>query len=156
VSSSGGPTSDGSELNPTGQENASQVNYYENVVTSAGPPASLAGATVINTAQLVINMRMRDGGTNPFWLVDARGCTTEPTIPTAVCVNPDTLSALEARVTDRTAQLVVFCHDGTCPMSYEMASQAVAAGYTNVYWYRGGINAWMAAGLPTVTHSTGN
>ena len=49
--------------------------------------------------------------------------------------------------------MVIFCHDGTCPWSYNLASQAVAAGYTAVYWYRGGINAWTAAGLPTVPRS---
>ena len=36
-------------------------------------------------------------------------------------------------------------------MSYQMASQAIQAGYTNIYWYRGGINAWTAAGEPSVT-----
>ena len=29
------------------------------------------------------------------------------------------------------------------------ALRAVAAGYGKVYWYRGGAEAWMAAGLPT-------
>jgi len=29
------------------------------------------------------------------------------------------------------------------------ALRAVAAGYGKVYWYRGGIEAWTAAGLPT-------
>jgi len=29
------------------------------------------------------------------------------------------------------------------------ALRAVAVGYGKVYWYRGGIEAWTAAGLPT-------
>ena len=36
-----------------------------------------------------------------------------------------------------------------------MAAGALAAGYSNVIWYRGGINAWMAAGLPTGQPSAG-
>lgn len=30
----------------------------------------------------------------------------------------------------------------------KLAADALAAGYANVIWYRGGINAWTAAGLP--------
>jgi rhodanese-related sulfurtransferase len=36
-----------------------------------------------------------------------------------------------------------------------MAAGALAAGYGNVIWYRGGTNAWMAAGLPTSQLSAG-
>ena len=85
--------------------------------------------------------------------IDARGCTTEPTIPSSICLNPDTIGALETQVPDKTAQIVVFCHDGGCPMSYQMATQALGEGYSNIFWYRGGINAWMAAGGPTLVRS---
>jgi hypothetical protein len=34
-------------------------------------------------------------------------------------------------------------------MSYNAALRAINAGYTNVLWYRGGIEAWKMAGLPT-------
>jgi len=147
------PIGDGKETTPIGQFNANAVNYYETVVNPSGPPASLQGAPVLNTAQLVANLKTRDAGTNPFWLIDARGCTTEQTIATAICLNPSTILELEAKIPDKSAQMVIFCHDGTCPWSYNLASQAVAAGYTAVYWYRGGINAWTAAGLPTVPRS---
>jgi len=147
------PVGDGSETTQVRQANDAAINYYETVVSANGPPATLQGATVITTAQLVGNLKARDGGTNPFWLIDARGCDTEPTIATAICLGSNTAAELEARVPDKTAQIVIFCHDGSCPLSYQLASQAVAAGYTAVYWYRGGINAWTAAGLPTVARS---
>jgi rhodanese-related sulfurtransferase len=147
------PVGDGTELNAARQANPAAVNYYETVLAANGPPAMLAGATVLSTGQLIQNLRTRDAGTNPFWLIDARGCTTEPTIPTSVCLTSNTVQELEVKVPDKTAQLVIFCHDGACPLSYELASQAVAAGYTHVYWYRGGINAWMADGGPSVTQS---
>jgi rhodanese-related sulfurtransferase len=95
-------------------------------------------------------MKARDAGSASFWLIDARGCTPEPTIPTSICLNPDTIGALETQVPDKSTEIVAFCHDGACPMSYQMASQALAAGYTDVVWYRGGINAWMAGGGPTI------
>jgi rhodanese-related sulfurtransferase len=105
---------------------------------------------VISTNQLATRLKMRDVGARAFWLIDARGCTTEPTIPTSICLNPDTIGALETQVPDKSTEIVAFCHDGACPMSYQMASQALAAGYTDVVWYRGGANAWIAAGGPTI------
>ena len=144
------PVGDGHETTPVRQMNGAAVNNYETEVVANGPPPTMQGATVLTTAEMIQNLKTRDAGTNPFWLVDARGCSDEQTIATAICLNANTAAALEARIPDKSAQIVIFCHDGSCPWSYELASQAVAAGYTAVYWYRGGINAWMAAGLPTV------
>ncbi len=45
--------------------------------------------------------------------------------------------------------IVVYCSDPMCWLSYNAALRAIAAGYTNVYWYRGGLQAWQMAGLPT-------
>ena len=33
-------------------------------------------------------------------------------------------------------------------MSYNASLRAINLGYTNVLWYRGGIEAWKQAGLP--------
>jgi rhodanese-related sulfurtransferase len=48
----------------------------------------------------------------------------------------------------RDMPLVFYCASTQCWMSYNAALRAVNAGYTNVLWYRGGIEAWTAAGLP--------
>ena len=45
--------------------------------------------------------------------------------------------------------LVFYCLSRECWMSYNAALRAINAGYTNVLWYRGGIEAWKQAGLPT-------
>jgi PQQ-dependent catabolism-associated CXXCW motif protein len=50
---------------------------------------------------------------------------------------------------DKSRGLVFICASSQCWLSYNAALRAVAAGYANVYWYRGGIEAWGAAGLPT-------
>lgn len=147
------PKGDGSEIVPVRAANPTAVNYYETLIAPGGPPALLDGATVISTQQLLASMRERDAGTTSFFLIDARGCATEPTIPTAVCLTGNSIDQLEAKAPDKAAQLVIFCHDGGCPLSYQLASAAVAAGYDNVFWYRGGINAWAAAGEPTVIHN---
>jgi PQQ-dependent catabolism-associated CXXCW motif protein len=41
---------------------------------------------------------------------------------------------------------VFFCASVHCWLSYNAALRAVALGYTEVYWYRGGIEAWLDAG----------
>jgi rhodanese-related sulfurtransferase len=46
--------------------------------------------------------------------------------------------------------IVLFCGGPQCWLAYNAALRAVADGYINVYWYRGGIAAWDAANLPIV------
>jgi PQQ-dependent catabolism-associated CXXCW motif protein len=52
---------------------------------------------------------------------------------------------------DHNQMLVIFCESTVCWQSYNAALRAAADGYANVYWYRGGVAAWRAAGLPTVS-----
>jgi PQQ-dependent catabolism-associated CXXCW motif protein len=56
---------------------------------------------------------------------------------------------------DKARPMVFFCASSQCWLSYNAALRAVAAGYQNVYWYRGGVEAWVAAGLPTAKTSGG-
>jgi PQQ-dependent catabolism-associated CXXCW motif protein len=44
--------------------------------------------------------------------------------------------------------IVFFCQGVRCWESYNAVVRAYEAGYRNLYWYRGGIAAWSAAGLP--------
>lgn len=46
--------------------------------------------------------------------------------------------------------LVFYCLSVECWMSYNASLRAINLGYTNVLWYRGGIEAWKAAGFQTV------
>lgn len=47
---------------------------------------------------------------------------------------------------DKGRAMVFFCVDNECWLSYNAALRAIALGYSNVMWYRGGIAAWRAAG----------
>lgn len=49
---------------------------------------------------------------------------------------------------DKSRPLAFFCVNAQCWLSYNAALRAIMLGYTQVYWYRGGIDAWRAAGLP--------
>lgn len=44
--------------------------------------------------------------------------------------------------------LVFYCMGPSCWESYNATLRAAAMGYTNLYWYRGGLQAWEDAGLP--------
>ncbi len=47
---------------------------------------------------------------------------------------------------NRETPLVFYCLSHQCWMSYNASLRAIKLGYTNVLWYRGGIEAWKAAG----------
>ena len=47
--------------------------------------------------------------------------------------------------------LVFYCQSTQCWMSYNAALRAINMGYTQVLWYRGGLEAWKMAGLPVQT-----
>jgi len=47
---------------------------------------------------------------------------------------------------NKEAPLVFYCLSNHCWMSYNASLRAINMGYTNVLWYRGGIEAWKAAG----------
>ena len=49
--------------------------------------------------------------------------------------------------------VVVYCQSTHCWMSYNAALRAINMGYSNVLWYRGGIEAWQAAGLPVASQN---
>lgn len=50
---------------------------------------------------------------------------------------------------DQSRPLVFYCAGNHCWMSYNAALRAINLGYRNVIWYRGGLDAWTQAGLPT-------
>ncbi len=55
------------------------------------------------------------------------------------------LSALPA---DKSTAIIFYCNAGECWKSYKASNAAIKAGYTKVYWMRGGIPEWKAKGLP--------
>jgi PQQ-dependent catabolism-associated CXXCW motif protein len=77
-----------------------------------------------------------------IWLPGAgRGQSFTDTVQARIA---QTLQALTKD--DRRRPLVFFCQGPQCWLSYNAALRAVALGYEAVFWYRGGIEAWSAAG----------
>jgi hypothetical protein len=142
------------DTTPIRPSNPQQVATFENVVAPGGPPLTLPGVTVVSTAQMVDRIKAHDAGQIHLWLIDARGCSTQPTLPTADCMVPNTIDQIRSEIPSKTMELIFFTLDGSRSEAYQAAQAAIAAGYTDVLWYRGGVNAWSAAGLPTVSHTS--
>jgi len=49
---------------------------------------------------------------------------------------------------DKARPIVFFCSDSECWLSYNAGLRAIAAGYTGIMWFRGGLAAWLHADLP--------
>lgn len=124
-----------------------------------GPtPASIPGGQLITTKGLI---ELMDRGQRPFLLLDTLG--GQEIIPGAVYAVPAhqagsfndqtqrEFGGFLQQMTngDRQTPLVLYCESTQCWMSYNAALRAINLGYTNVLWYRGGIEAWKAAGRQT-------
>jgi PQQ-dependent catabolism-associated CXXCW motif protein len=130
-----------------------------------GPtPARLPGGQVITTQGLIALMQARQA---PFVLFDVLG--QQEMLPNAVRAawlaqagsfddevqrQANQLFGQHTRGRKDTA-LIFYCLSRECWMSYNAALRAINAGYTNVLWYRGGIEAWKSAGLPTQPEQPG-
>lgn len=51
--------------------------------------------------------------------------------------------------TERQAELIFACNGPECWKSFKASHAALKAGYTKVYWFRGGLPEWRSAGLKT-------
>jgi len=119
-------------------------------------PASIPGGQVITTKGLVALVQGRQA---PFVLFDVLG--QRETLPNAVPAvwlsQPGSFDdSVQQQASQMLAQqtrgrkdmaLVFYCLSRECWLSYNASLRAIAAGYTNVLWYRGGIEAWKSAGL---------
>jgi adenylate cyclase len=123
-----------------------------------GPtPISVPGATMIRTKELVsLLSRMK-----PI-IIDVALDSWGRSIPNAIGLQgtghgTDFSENLQERFIrkmhdltggDLSAPIVVFCVNSERFTSYNLALRLVALGYTQVYWYRGGVEAWQVNGLP--------
>ena len=123
---------------------------------SAPTPLEIPGAKRILTADLFARMRLPE----PPVLFDVLGAEPHESLPgaiwlpgagqgrsfdDAVQVQLAKLLELATRGNQRRA-LVFFCASKSCWLSYNAALRVVRLGYKEVYWYRGGIEAWLDAG----------
>ncbi len=123
-------------------------------------PQTLPGITTVQTRALTQMLR---SSTSPV-VIDVLGGSNE-SIPTALgfvraglaFADSRTEAAFETRFSDMlkllapdpAQSLVLYCAGRNCWHSVNAALRAKKLGYTAVYWYRGGLESWQAAQLPT-------
>ena len=125
---------------------------------AATTPDKLDGVKVVTAAEA---KQLADKGA---MLVDTRVATenAEKTIKGAKSVVYREKSAKDVKFdrtqdnwdlsklpSDKNAAIVTFCNGPECWKSYKGAMLARDAGHKQVYWLRGGLPEWIAAGLPT-------
>lgn len=153
-------------LNPPPQGYAMEMADYgvppqlvlrEAALVGTRTPLSVPGGRRITTAEL---SAMLARGTD-VELVDVLGNQHDRTIADAHYVPQAGLGgtlqdqaqasvqAVLQRLTDRdrARPIIFFCLGESCWESYNAVLRASALGYTNLFWYRGGLNAWSQAGL---------
>jgi PQQ-dependent catabolism-associated CXXCW motif protein len=121
-------------------------------------PLAIPGAATVTTMQL---KKAMEAG-RPMVLIDALQDAHDTTIKGAVRlpyagtfgtfhdqVQTRLATAVSGLLQGRTdVSLVFFCQGVKCWESYNAALRASAAGFQNVSWYRGGLDAWEEAGFP--------
>lgn len=126
----------------------------------ADTPTSAPGANVVSTVDLA---RLLAGPAPPL-LIDTLDGNRHRTLPGAYWLRGagNVKSEGDAAVGELLGQIVrglagskdkpvvVFCLSSQCWLSYNAALRLAGAGFTRVLWYRGGIEAWRAAGLAVV------
>ena len=120
-------------------------------------PPSLAGATVVTAEQAremiqkgvpIIDARVA----NEYADEHIRGAKNVPyKEKSAKAANFDPSHdsfALNELPADKSAPVIFYCNAGECWKSYTASTAAIKAGYTKVYWLRGGIPEWKKHGYP--------
>lgn len=120
-------------------------------------PNQIPGGQLITTAGLVELLQRQDMRTLVFDVLGGQQ-TLPQAIPAVAAHTPGSfddplqgqLGQYLTQVTEgrRDMPLVFYCLNVECWMSYNAALRAINLGYSNVLWYRGGIEAWQRNGLP--------
>ncbi|WP_316978946.1 rhodanese-like domain-containing protein [Shumkonia mesophila] len=121
-------------------------------------PTTVPGVKTIKTAELLPLLK----SVNPPIVLDTLGGSGHATLPGAYWLRGAGTGerfddAIQSRLETKVAALangakaqsiVTLCLSAECWLSYNTALRLKRMGYTNVQWYRGGVDAWKAAGLP--------
>ena len=137
---------------------AALIGGFSLSVMAADTRASLAGAKVVKADEA---KKLADAGAA---VIDTRVATenAEKTIKGSknVVYKEKSVKAVDFDASadqfdltklpsDKAAPIVFFCNGPECWKSYKGSTAALKAGYSKVFWFRGGMPEWVAAGLPT-------
>lgn len=111
-------------------------------------PDSLAGTTKVSAEALIDLADEKDD----MVIIDARKPSDRAKgfIEGSIAL-PDTetnVDSLAQHISSKTTPVAFYCNGTKCGRSVKAANAAVAAGYKNVYWFRGGWEEWTDKGYP--------
>lgn len=119
---------------------------------AADAPMSVDGATTVDVKQA--EALFNDDG---VIIIDPRKQSDFDTahIPGAIhldikgkSTNLTEKSLNEATDGDKAAKIMFYCNGPSCPRSADACVKAAGWGFSNLYYFRDGLPAWEAAGLP--------
>jgi PQQ-dependent catabolism-associated CXXCW motif protein len=123
--------------------------------THSPTPTQIPGGQVITTKGLLPLLQGAAG--TPVVVLDVLGApqTLPNAIPAVFASQPGSYNdmvqqqfgqmLMQLTGGNRQVPVVTYCQGPQCWMSYNAALRAIALGYRNVLWYRGGLEAWMQA-----------
>ena len=133
--------------------------YFQANTLAAGTPTTAPGVTTLSTAQLADMLQDR----KPL-VIDTMVFSRYRSIPGAVGLeltyesllgsfSDETQKHIEQKLHkltggDMTKPIVAMGWNSVTFDGYDLALRLRHAGYKNVYWYRGGREAWEVAGMP--------
>ncbi|MEH6470224.1 MAG: rhodanese-like domain-containing protein [Halopseudomonas sp.] len=126
------------------------VALFASVLAQAGElqPMSIDGASTVSAEQLLDLVEEHEN----IVIIDARGEADydKGHIPDVVRIKNTDVSAdnLAANIASKDTPVCFYCNGETCGRSADAATKAKAAGYTNIFWFRGGIAEWKEKGFP--------
>lgn len=131
-------------------------------IHGATPSAAPAGSKILSTQELVKLYKSEPG----LVVLDSLGvsATSKETLPKAFwlhgagwseanqnkTIETNFAKAVAAIVPNKDTPIVSYCLNWECWLSWNAAMRLSALGYSRVYWYRGGMDAWKGAKLPVV------
>lgn len=111
-------------------------------------PETIDGATRVNAEELIELANGRDD----LVIIDSRisGDRKQGYLEGSVSL-PDgdtNCDAIAKRVPSRATPVLFYCNGVRCNRSGRAVAAAVACGYRNIYWFRGGFEEWVSKGYP--------
>lgn len=111
-------------------------------------PMTIDGAKTVTAEELLDLVDQHDN----LVIIDARGQGDydKGHLPEVIRIKNDdvTPETLAAAIPTKDTPVCFYCNGVKCARSADAAAKATAAGYTNIYWFRGGISEWQEKGFP--------
>lgn len=118
-------------------------------------PLTIPGGTLINTQELRDKLRSKTppvviaAMNDPYGLPGAIALDYAANAGTFDDATQPKLATVLNQLTggDKHKEIVIYCHHSRCWLSYNATLRLARLGYTNLRWYRGGVETWIEAGL---------